>query len=250
MKKILLIGKLNNAIKDINEYLSKYFKVQLTTENINTVEGMLKIMRPDLVVINLIGLYGNVDEKIFFLLNNSYSDIPVITIGTETECSYYLKYYEQKQFINLIRPLSNSNILKSCFERLKMEEKEAEIIKEERKNILLVDDSPVTLRAIKKIIEPYYETTVAISGAQAIKAIGKKCPDLIILDYEMPVCDGEQTLKMIRADKQMHDIPVIFLTGVADKAHIESVLKLRPADYLLKPVPSERLLEAINNALN
>jgi len=250
MKKILLIGKLNNAIKDIDEYLSKYFKVQLTSENINTVEGMLKIMQPDLVIINLIGLYGNVDEKIFFLLSNSYMHIPVITIGTEKECSYYLKYYEQKQFINLIRPLSNADILKSCFDRVGMEEEKEEVIKEERKNILLVDDSPITLRAIKKIIEPYYDVAVAISGAQAIKSIGKKCPDLIILDYEMPVCDGEQTLKMIRSDKQMQNIPVIFLTGVADKEHIEAVLKLKPAGYLLKPAPEEKLLEAINNTLN
>ena len=62
-------------------------------------------------------------------------------------------------------------------------------------------------------------------------AIGKKRPDLILLDYEMPVCDGRQTLEMIRADEELKDIPVIFLTGVNDREHIESVLSLKPAGY-------------------
>ena len=80
-------------------------------------------------------------------------------------------------------------------------------------------------------------------------AIGKKRPDLILLDYEMPVCDGRQTLEMIRADADLMDIPVIFLTGVSDRAHIEAVLGLKPAGYLLKPPIREKIVEAIEKAL-
>ena len=82
-----------------------------------------------------------------------------------------------------------------------------------------------------------------------MKSIGKKRPDLILLDYEMPVCDGRQTLEMIRADDEISDIPVIFLTGVNDREHIEPILALRPAGYLLKPPVQERILEAIKKAL-
>ena len=80
-------------------------------------------------------------------------------------------------------------------------------------------------------------------------AIGKKRPDLILLDYEMPVCDGKQTLEMIRADEDLRDIPVLFLTGVSDRAHIEAVLDLKPAGYMLKPPIREKIVEAIEKAL-
>jgi len=253
MKKILLIGKLNDTIKYINEYLSEYFQVQLSSENAKTVEGMLKIMKPDLVIISLIGLYSDVDDKIFFLLSDVYPEVPVLTIGTESECSAYIKYYKEKQFVNLIRPISNSDILQHCFKRLNMEENEEEVQieeKEEKKHLIVVDDNPVVLRSMKKILDPYYSVSVATSGAQAMTAIGRKRPDLIILDYEMPVCNGKQTFEMIRTDKELQDIPVIFLTGVADKSHIEAVLRLKPAGYFLKPVPEKKLLEAIHNTLS
>ena len=65
----------------------------------------------------------------------------------------------------------------------------------------------------------------------------------------MPVCDGKMTLEMIRADEDMKDIPVIFLTAVNDKANIEAVLKLKPAGYFLKPVVKDRLFAEIEKVL-
>ena len=69
MKKILLIGKLNHVVKETNTYLSQFFHVQLCSENAGVLEGMLKIVNPDLVVISLIGAY-DIDTSIFFLLSS------------------------------------------------------------------------------------------------------------------------------------------------------------------------------------
>lgn len=80
-------------------------------------------------------------------------------------------------------------------------------------------------------------------------SIGKKRPDLILLDYEMPVCDGKMTLEMLRADKNLATIPVMFLTAINDRESIEAVLKLKPAGYLLKPPAKERLLAEIDKVL-
>ena len=79
--------------------------------------------------------------------------------------------------------------------------------------------------------------------------IVKKRPDLILLDYEMPVCDGRMTLEMIRADEDLKDIPVIFLTAVNDRANIEAVLKLKPAGYFLKPAVKDQLLAELQKVL-
>lgn len=102
---------------------------------------------------------------------------------------------------------------------------------------------------MKAMLEEDYEVAGAISGVQATTFIRKKRPDLILLDYEMPVCDGKMTLEMIRADEDMKDIPVIFLTAVNDKANIEAVLKLKPAGYFLKPVVKDRLFAEIEKVL-
>ena len=120
----------------------------------------------------------------------------------------------------------------------------------ERLRILVVDDNGTTLRTMKAMLEDTYEVAVAISGAQAMTSIGKKRPDLILLDYEMPICDGKMTLEMIRADDDMKNIPVVFLTAVNDRANIESVLKLKPAGYFLKPAVKDRLLAEIEKILS
>ena len=121
---------------------------------------------------------------------------------------------------------------------------------EDKKTILVVDDNATTLRGIKTVLEKKYDVVLANSGTKAIAQISRRKPDLILLDYEMPVCDGKQTFEMIRADEEMADIPVVFLTGVNDKAHIHAVLRLMPAGYLLKPYEPEKLLDTISRVLS
>ena len=70
-----------------------------------------------------------------------------------------------------------------------------------------------------------------------------------MLDYEMPVVDGKQTLEMIRAENDIANIPVVFLTGVSDREHIEAVISLKPAGYMLKPPVKAKILEAIAKAI-
>lgn len=256
MKKILLIGKLNAVVNETNHFLSQYFHVQLCSENAGAVEGMLKIVTPDLVVISLIGAY-DIDTSIFFLLNDQYSKIPVLTIGTKDECDRFFKYYQEEQFENLNRPVENSVIMKAVCRRLGLDEDRIEQDAweegkdhDDKKRILVVDDNGTTLRTIKAMLEDTYDIALAISGAQAMTSIGKKRPDMILLDYEMPVCDGRMTLEMIRADEDLTSIPVMFLTAINDRENIEAVLKLRPAGYMLKPPVKEKLLAEIEKILN
>ena len=253
MKKILLIGKLNDVMKDIERLLSSFFQAQLCELKTETVEGMLKVVEPELVVLSLVGT-TDVDTGIFRRLSFDYKDIPVITIGTEKEKNAFFNFYADGQFENLVRPVANRDILSAVCRRLGLEliiENDQIEVKDpyRRKNVLVVDDDSVTLRSIKKMIEGEYDVTVATSGIQAMTAIGKRRPDLILLDYEMPVCDGRKTLQMIRADEELKDIPVIFLTGISDRAHVQAVVELKPAGYLLKPAVKEGLLEAIGKRI-
>ncbi len=87
----------------------------------------------------------------------------------------------------------------------------------------------------------------ANSGVAAIRCISLEKPDLVLLDYNMPVCDGAQVLEMIRADPEFADLPVIFLTGTVDKASISKVLPLKPAGYLIKNQPPAEIKKNIDD---
>lgn len=114
------------------------------------------------------------------------------------------------------------------------------------KKILLVDDSDVMLLAMKKLFGEDYQITTAKSGLSAIQSITLDRPDLILLDYEMPVCDGSQVLEMIRAEEDFADIPVIFLTGRGDRESISKVMALKPAGYFLKSLNPDEIKKNID----
>ena len=116
----------------------------------------------------------------------------------------------------------------------------------QKKKILVVDDSKTVRHNIMNLLDEDYLVTEADSGVSAIKCILRDRPDLILLDYEMPVCDGRQTLAMIRGDKEMSDIPVIFLTGRRDRDSVSKVKSLRPNGYLLKTMQMKDLKSKID----
>ena len=72
--------------------------------------------------------------------------------------------------------------------------------KQVRKKILVVDDSGAMLRNVKGWLQDKYNVILANSGAMAIKYLAMDRPDLVLLDYEMPIVDGKQVLEMIRTE--------------------------------------------------
>ena len=278
MKKILLVGELNQFMGSLNDYLSEKYRVQMCVENQDLVKGMTKLFKPDLVIFSLIGV-GEMDRKISHFFLETYPNTKVLFVGTQEECQTYSSFYEKEQFDYLTRPTTLGMLFQKCEELLGEEEENESIdkiqqepikevssealerkeqgekcgvLKEEeaaKKRILAVDDSGILLRSVKAALENTYEVMVANSGMMAIKQAKKKLPDLILLDYEMPEWDGRKTLEEIRKDEELKDIPVVFLTAVREREHIAAVLKLRPSGYLLKPIEPQILIDSIEKAM-
>jgi CheY-like chemotaxis protein len=116
----------------------------------------------------------------------------------------------------------------------------------QQKKILAVDDSGSMLRSVKEWLEGKYNVYLANSAAMAIKYLSLNKPDLVLLDYEMPVVDGKQVLEMIRTETEFADIPVMFLTNKSGKDGFDNVKYLRPEGYLLKSMDSSQIVGAIN----
>ncbi len=118
--------------------------------------------------------------------------------------------------------------------------------KQNKKKILVVDDSGAMLRNVKGWLEEQYQVILANSGAMAIKYLAMNRPDLVLLDYEMPVVDGKQVLEMIRSEHEFADIPVFFLTTKGDRESVMNVMALKPEGYLLKTMEPAQIIETIN----
>jgi CheY-like chemotaxis protein len=116
-----------------------------------------------------------------------------------------------------------------------------------KKTILIVDDDITYMRTVYEWLKDSYHVGMAASGVQAISYLAKNRADLILLDYEMPVADGPQVLKMLNADSQTDQIPVMFLTGHGDVQSVLSVVSLSPVDYLLKTIDKSALLKKLDD---
>ncbi len=117
----------------------------------------------------------------------------------------------------------------------------------EKKKILVVDDSDFMRKSMQALLGRDYEVLTATSGMSAIKSITLVRPDLVLLDYEMPVCNGMQVLEMLRSEKDFTDIPIFFLTCRVDRESVQKVISLKPDGYLSKSLPSESVKKEIDH---
>lgn len=87
-----------------------------------------------------------------------------------------------------------------------------------------------------------YETSLAGNGQEALKILDKASPDTILMDIMMPEMDGYEACQAIKADEQLCDIPVLFLTGKSDKEDVVKGLEMGASDYIVKPFNSTEFL--------
>ncbi len=169
-------------------------------------------------------------------------DMPVFAIGTDEELAE-------------IRMILPNLMIQEEFKRPINAKKVGESIAsflfnsttQSKKKILVVDDSNVMLHNLKGWLGEKYQVMLADSGITAIKCISLNRPDLVLLDYEMPICDGKQVLQMIRSEMEFVDIPVIFLTARGDKKSVMEVMSLKPSGYLLKTMKPMEIIQAIDD---
>ena len=114
-----------------------------------------------------------------------------------------------------------------------------------RRTILIVDDNPTSLRTLKNALQDGFKVYMADSGVSALKFLDDRTPDLILLDYEMPVLNGPQFLHIVRERRGLQDIPVIFLTGKSNRETVQEVMNLKPEGYLLKSTPTDEIVKKL-----
>ncbi len=116
--------------------------------------------------------------------------------------------------------------------------------------VLVVDDTPANIQALASTLkERGYQISVATNGKQALEAVGRVRPDLILLDVMMPEMDGFETGRRLKASETTRDIPVIFLTARTETEDIVKGFELGAVDYVPKPFNAHELLARVHTHL-
>lgn len=170
-------------------------------------------------------------------------DKSICIIGYTNELSEIEEYIPQTAIAQEFHRPYETKRVADILEKIMANESE----RKKSKHILLVDDDLTFLKMMKGWLSPKYRVTAVRSGMQAITYIANHTPDLILLDYSMPVLEGSKILELIRSEQESKNIPVIFLTGRADSESVTKVMSLKPDGYLLKSMGKTQILDAIDN---
>jgi sigma-B regulation protein RsbU (phosphoserine phosphatase) len=115
---------------------------------------------------------------------------------------------------------------------------------EQRPKILIVDDEPLNIDYLEQELEDLgYETVTAGNGVDGLRQVAEASPDMVLLDIMMPIMDGFEMLRQLKAEPAWRTIPVVVISALSDMDNVVKGIHLGADDYLPKPF-NPTLLEA------
>ncbi len=117
------------------------------------------------------------------------------------------------------------------------------------KRILVVEDHELNMDLLVQLLEDEYEVLTATDGAAGIELAERERPDLILMDLSLPVIDGWEATRRIKANDGLKHIPIIALTAHAMVGDAERALACGCDDYMTKPVDEDCLFEKLDQFL-
>jgi two-component system cell cycle response regulator DivK len=117
------------------------------------------------------------------------------------------------------------------------------------KRILVVEDVEFNRDLIVQLLEDEYEILTATNGAEGIEVAERERPDLILMDLSLPVMDGWEATRRIKANEALQDIPIIALSAHAMKGDEDRARQSGCDDYLSKPLDEDVLFQKLAKLL-
>ena len=119
------------------------------------------------------------------------------------------------------------------------------------KTVMIVEDDAANMRLFHDLVETAGYATVQVSdGAEALAAVSKQRPDLVIMDIKLPNVSGLEVTKALKQDEDLRAIPVIAVTAFAMKNDEERIRRGGCDEYLSKPISTLQLLEMVKQYLS
>ena len=144
----------------------------------------------------------------------------------------------------ILKPVNKDILLNKIREICVAKEKTAN-----KSTVLMIDDDMTYLKQLNYMLQDRYNVVMINSAKLALNYLSKNKPDIILLDYQMPLYNGANLMNMIQKSNKI-PIPVILLSGALNRRALEECYPYNPSAYLVKPVSKDVLIENIENILN
>lgn len=242
--KIMLIDDELETLEIHKSYLEDEHEVYAFSSGADALAQIVDV-KPDIILLDIEMPFLDgfeVLERIRELRDGA--EIPIVGVTGQKNKTTALNFLGKGGVAYLTKPV----------EKKLMQEKVNEILQktEERKNrkkILLVDDELESLLIYKTVLQEKYNVMALNSSKTALAYLQKFVPDLIVLDYQMPLYNGRALYQMISKMERLKDVPVLFLTGTTDKEVLLECATLLPQGVILKAAGKDALLERIKSII-
>jgi len=243
--KIIYVDDVSSSLLTLKRRLSGHYNV-FPAQSSEILYKALEKMTPDIILldINMPGVNGY--EVIQTLkADTRYANIPVVFITGSRDRESVIKGLALGAADYLIKPVGTTSLIE-CIEKHAAESKsDKDEEKETRQRILVVDDVVSVLKTIQKILHANYMVHTISKPESVINFLKLRKPDLILLDYLMPVFNGFELIPMIRELPGYEDTPIIMLTSDGTVSQVKEAMSLGACDFIVKPFKDCELKEKI-----
>lgn len=171
-------------------------------------------------------------------------NIPVIFVTGSSSRSVVLESLCSGVDAYLVKPVKKKELLEKVNDIFERQNNMMH-----KRTILAIDDDVTYLKIINTYLKDSFNVVMINSAKLAMEYLKGHKPDVILLDYQMPLYSGSTILSYIRKTEGTEDVPVIMLTGISDKSVVMECLTEHPDKFLLKPVTKIELLRGIYGVL-
>lgn len=174
-------------------------------------------------------------------------NVPVILVTGKTDKHTIFNSYIMGVDGYLAKPVSKDVLINKINEVYQVKES-----KDNKKTVLMIDDDMPYLKQLNSLLNNSYNVIMINSAKLALDYLLTHTPDVILLDYQMPLYNGANVMNMIQKNTQKDNkkpIPIIILSGALDREALQECYAYNPFSYLVKPVSKDVLVENIEQAL-
>jgi len=236
--KVFIVDDLNFHLISTKERLKERYDVY----TVNSAESLFELLGqviPDVILldINMPDLNGY--ETLKRIKSNSfYEDIPVIFLTSKSDHKSIIKGINVGAVDYISKPFTDAQLMESIDNQTNHRRRS-----HNKPIILAVDDNPSELKSIYHFLESRYNVFTLPEPESIVSLLEMVTPDLFLLDCQMPVISGFELVPIIRKIPLYEETPIIFVTSSGTIDNISVAMHLGAADFIVKPVNKEILLE-------
>jgi len=171
-------------------------------------------------------------------------NVPVVLVTGKTDKHTILNSFAMGVDGYLAKPVSKDKLVNKL-----QEVYQQKATKADKKTILMIDDDMSYLKQLNNMLSESYNVIMINSAKLALNYLLNHTPDVILLDYQMPLYNGANVMNMIQKNNNRTPIPIIILSGTLNRAALQECYAYNPFAYLVKPVSKDTLIEHIEKAL-